>query len=110
MSLDWRKPFETANQQSVYVSGMTMIDKGDALVVVGTTRTDAGDFDGIMAKVNVEDGTFETENSGSRSVAYFSSVTGSDDWIHGVCSDPDDPDSFFIVGATGGNANALLSL
>ena len=110
MSLDWRKPFETANQQSVYVSGMTTIGNGGTLVVVGTTRTDAGDFDGIMAKVNVEDGTFETENSGSRSVAYFSSVTGSDDWIHGVCSDPDDPDSFFIVGATGGNANALLSL
>jgi hypothetical protein len=71
MSLDWRKPFETADQQSVYVSGMTVIDNGDALVVVGNTRAQAGDFDGIMAKVNVEDGTFETETTGSRSVAYF---------------------------------------
>jgi hypothetical protein len=105
MFLDWRKPFETADQQSVYVSGMAMIDAGAALVVVGSTRAQGGDFDGIMAKVNVEDGSFEAETSSSRSVAYFSSLSNTDDWIHGVCSDLDDPDSFYIVGATGGTTD-----
>ncbi|KAG7361781.1 hypothetical protein IV203_036882 [Nitzschia inconspicua] len=105
MNLDWRKPFETADQQSVYVSGMAIIDAGEALVVVGSTREQGGDFDGIMAKVNVEDGSFQSEASTSRSVAYFSSLYGSDDWIHGVCTDPDDPESFYLVGATGGSKN-----
>jgi hypothetical protein len=103
MSLDWRKPFETADKRSVFVSGMAVVDAGEALVIVGSTREDGDDFDGIMAKVNVDDGAFESESENARSVAYFSSVSGQDDWIHGVCTDPDDPSVFYIVGATEGD-------
>ncbi|KAL3924675.1 MAG: hypothetical protein SGILL_000900 [Bacillariaceae sp.] len=103
MSLDWRKPFETADKRSVFVSGMAVVDAGEALVVVGSTREAGDDFDGIMAKVNVDDGSFESESANSRSVAYFSSVSGQDDWIHGVCTDPDDATSFYIVAATEGD-------
>jgi hypothetical protein len=70
----------TANQQSVYVSGMTMIDSGDALVVVGKSQASVRVVPTTtMAKVNVEDGTFEAENSSSRSVAYYSSGSDDDD-------------------------------
>ena len=37
-----------------------------------------------------------------RSVAYFSSVTGNDDWILNNCPDPDDPSVFYVVGGTKG--------
>ena len=104
MNLDWRKPLETANQKSIFVSGMAMVDNGDALIVVGSTLSSSGDgdFDGIMAKVSTANGSFASEGDEARSVAYFSSITGDDDWISNVCTDPDDGNSFYIVGATGG--------
>jgi hypothetical protein len=105
MNLDWRKPLETADQKSIFVSGMAMVDNGDALIVVGSTLSSSGDgdFDGIMAKVTTANGSFASEGDEARSVAYFSSVTGDDDWISNVCTDPDDGNSFYIVGATGGD-------
>jgi hypothetical protein len=38
-------------------------------------------MDGIMFKINRDDGSFIDQGKGSRSVAYFASVTGRDDWI-----------------------------
>jgi len=111
MDLDWRKPLETADQKSIFVSGMAMIDGGRALVVVGTTKgTKSGDdFDGIMAKVSTENGSFASEGDEARSVAYFSSVSGSDDWIYNVCNDLDDGRYFYITGATGGQMDDSVS-
>ncbi|KAL3925155.1 MAG: hypothetical protein SGILL_000597 [Bacillariaceae sp.] len=103
MSLDWRKPFETADGRSVFVSAMALVDDGDALVVVGSTREEGEDFDGIMAKVDVADGNFESESENSRSVAYFASIAGKDDYINGACVDPDDSSVFYIVGGTEGD-------
>merc|ERR1712238_217961 len=103
MTLDWRKPLETADQKSIYVSGMALIDNGSSLVVVGSTKASSGegDFDGIMAKVTTENGSFASEGDESRTVAYFSSVRGKDDWILNTCTDSDDEQFFYIVGATG---------
>jgi len=103
MTLDWRKPLETADQKSIYVSGMALIDNGNSLVVVGSTKASSGDgdFDGIMAKVTTENGSFASEGDESRTVAYFSSVGGKDDWILNICTDSDDDNFFYIVGATG---------
>jgi len=103
MNLDWRKPLETADQKSIYVSGMALIDNGSSLVVVGSTKASSGDgdFDGIMAKVTTENGSFASGGDESRTVAYFSSVGGKDDWILNVCTDSDDDNFFYIVGATG---------
>lgn len=104
MSLDWRKPLKTADNKSMLVSGMAIIDVGKALIVVGSTPSSSGvgDLDGMMAKVTTDSGSFALEGSEARSVAYFSSITGKDDWILNVCTDPDDDNSFYIVGATGG--------
>jgi len=102
LDLDWRKPFETADMESVFVSGM--IRRGEELVIVGSTRGSPGgeDMDGIMAKVSADDGSFVFEGASARSVAYFASVTGRDDWIMNACPDPDDEGHFYIVGATKG--------
>ena len=104
MRLDWRKPLETAEQRSIFVSGMSMIDNGEALIVVGSTQgaEEDDDFDGIMAKISANDGSFASEGNGSRSVAYFSSVSGANDWLLSVCPDPDDSRYFYVTGATGG--------
>jgi len=104
MTLDWRKPLETADQRSIFVSGMAVIDGGDALVVVGSTQgaEKGADFDGIMAKVSTGTGSFASEGDEARSVAYFSSVSGANDWILNVCPDVDDDKYFYVTGATGG--------
>jgi hypothetical protein len=108
MSLDWRRPFETADKKSIYVSGMTTIDNGETLIIVGSTRgsQQGDDFDGIMAKINSQDGSFQSDSA--RTVAYFSSVSGNDDWIYNVCHDPDDSSSFYVVGATEGSIDASV--
>jgi len=104
MILDWRKPLETADQRSIFVSGMAIIDDGDALIVVGSTQgaEKGDDFDGIMAKVSMKSGSFASEGDNARSVAYFSSVSGANDWILSVCPDRDDERFFYVTGATGG--------
>jgi hypothetical protein len=97
----WTKPFETPDMESVFVSGMIM--SGETLVVVGSTDAHSEtDMDGIMAKFNPDDGSFSTSGDGGRSAAYFASVTNRDDWIMGACPDPDDPNFFYVVGATKG--------
>lgn len=110
MTLDWRVPFETADTNAIYVSGMVLADGGDTLVIVGSTLSVGGgtDLDGIMAKVGTADGSFFAENDGARSVAYFSSLSGLDDWILNACPDPDDVNAFYIVGATQGTFDAAV--
>ena len=105
MQLKWRKPFETADQESIYVSDLITVRDGSVLVIVGSTKASkkATDMDGIMAKIDSDEGTFVSGvSSGDRAVAYFSSVTDRDDWLLGACPDPDDPNAFYVVGATQG--------
>ncbi len=104
----WRKPFETADQESIFLSDMIRVKNGGTLIVVGSTRgsKNAADMDGIMAKIDPDEGSFRSEGRGARSVAYFSSVTGRDDWILGACADPDDESFFYIVGATQGKIDS----
>jgi hypothetical protein len=111
MTLNWRKPLETADQRSIFVSGMAMIDGGDAVVVVGSTQglEDGDDFDGIMAKISTSTGAFAEEGIEARSVAYFSSVSGANDWILNVCPDTDDERFFYVVGATGGEMDSSIN-
>jgi len=103
LSLDWRRPFQTADGAAVFVSGMIAV--GDELVVVGSTRgrPDSTDMDGIMAKVDPSNGQFATDGFGSKTVAYFASSSDRDDWVLNACADPDDDTVFYVVGATAGN-------
>ena len=111
MSLNWRKPLETADKRSIFVSGMAMIDDGDSLIVVGSTQDveKDSDFDGIMAKISTDDGSFALEGDESRSVAYFASVSGANDWLLNVCPDTNDKRFFYVVGATGGEMDSSIS-
>mmetsp|Transcript_15619 Transcript_15619/g.38974 ORF Transcript_15619/g.38974 Transcript_15619/m.38974 type:complete len:1775 (-) Transcript_15619:91-5415(-) len=104
LSLEWRKPFQTTDATSIYVSGMSFIESRSALITVGSTRGAEGgnDMDGIMAKMNANTGDFFAESSGSRSVAYFASESGKDDWIMNVCTGDDSDSFFYVVGATRG--------
>ena len=102
LELAWRKPFEAADLESVFVSGMLRVN--DELVIVGSTRGSPGGelMDGLMAKVSTDDGSFVFDGPSGRSVAYFSAKTPRDDWIMNACPDPDDDGHFYIVGATKG--------
>jgi hypothetical protein len=96
----WRKPFETVEMASVFVSGL--ISVGDDLILVGSTRASGkgDDMDGILARINPADGSFDGTADDEKSVGYFQSVEGADDWIMNACADPDAKDHFYIVGAT----------
>ena len=63
LKLGWQKLFQTANLESVSISGM--IKRDDSLIIVGSTgaapRRD--DMNGIMAKVPIEDGSFVTDGT-----------------------------------------------
>jgi hypothetical protein len=111
LTVDWRKPFETADLESIFVSGMILTNYGRELVVVGSTDASptGPDMDGIMAKINVEDGSFFSDGTGARSVAYFASVTGRDDWIMQACRDTIDETAFYVVGATKGKIDSGAS-
>lgn len=104
----WWKPFETADQESIFLSDMIQVKGSGTLVVVGSTRgaKSGADMDGIMAKIDPQDGKFQSEGKGSRSVGYFASVSGRDDWILGACADPDDDNYFYVVGATQGKMDS----
>jgi len=104
LQIDWRKPFETTNQESIFVSDMIRVNNGNTLVIVGSTKSSgiSSDMDGIMAKVDPENGNFQSGGKGTRSMAHFASVKARDDWILGACRDPDDEMSFYVVGATQG--------
>jgi hypothetical protein len=63
----------------------------------------------MMAKVSTSNGSFALKGNDSRSVAYFSSTTGNDEWILNICTDPDDEASFYVVGATGGQMDETVT-
>lgn len=98
----WRKSFDTGELSSVFVSGLVEI--GDDLIVVGSTRAkgEGNDMDGVMAKVNHGKGHFD--ESGGKAVGYFESVFGADDWIMHACQDAFSENHFYIVGATASKA------
>ena len=116
---DWRKPFETADLESVYVSGLIINGVRSAgklagvneLIGVGSTKSHtggkSGDMDGILFKVDPDTGSF-AEGKNSRSVAYFSSSEAKDDWLLNVCEDPNEPLHFYVVGATKGSLDSTI--
>lgn len=76
-----------------------MIPVGDVLVVVGSVN-DNGNMDGFMAKINRNDGTLELGTGNA--VGYYKADKRSDDWLMSACADPNDPNFFYVVGASSG--------
>lgn len=96
----WHKKLETVSKETIFVTGLIPADGG--LVAVGTTPKD-GHINGIMAKLNLENGEFLDDGDGSKSIAYFAATNDLDDvFITGACPDPDDDQFFYVVGATSG--------
>jgi len=113
----WRKPFATSDNAAVHVAGIAEI--GDTLVVVGTTTGSGGVFGGATAVVSEEaneDGfvtLFDKDtgtplNAGQPFSRRIQSINGRDDWIAGLCHDPQDAEYFYIVGATGGQLDRAV--
>ena len=98
METKFDKTFGNHDGNSVYTTGMISVSKG--LVVVGNTRGNGNHFgtgdgehmDGWIFVVDPTTGDVTTSSRFSNS--------GGDNWIKGVCSDPNDSDTLYIVGAT----------
>jgi hypothetical protein len=67
-------------------------------------------MEGVMAKLKKSDGSFTQGGTDGRSVAYFGSIIGKDDWIMNACADPNNRHLFYIVGATKGNINQSVAI
>jgi len=50
------------------------------------------------------DGSFHKEDSNAKSIAYWASADGADDFIMNVCGDRTDKEFFYVVGATASKA------
>ena len=93
----------------VDLGGMIMTADKKRLIVAGSAnesgeaygRVAAGsiDIDGFISVVDTVTGQLAIDEEGK--VVTKRIGTSKDDLILGICDDPDDPDSFYIVGATG---------
>ena len=102
----WSKPLESTDMKelglSVVVSDVITTPGDQTLIVVGNTSGSRPQMDGIMTKISPIDGSlFQEETDGARSARYFGYYNG-DDWIFNACADPEDPDNFYVLGATQG--------
>ena len=107
LALNWKKPLELDGGGFTYASGMVLPFNSNEVIIVGSIRSHTGgDMDGIIIKVNRQDGSFSTGTApNSKPVEHLASKSGKDDWIKNVCLDPNDASSFYVVGATNGNIN-----
>ncbi len=95
---EWAKTVALGDEhEGMFVSGMITV--GDLLLVVGTVRSE-GILDGFIAKINREDGTTGESDSSGEYVNYVEAQDESDSWLMNACADPEDPDFFYVVGAT----------
>lgn len=115
----WRRLIATTNNAAIHVAGVTEI--GDIVVVVGSTDGMGADFggnetvigegtmSGFLTKRHKNAGKLVDVSGTNNKVSHrVQSINGADDWIAGMCNDPNDPDHFYIVGATGGQLNGAL--
>mmetsp|Transcript_21392 Transcript_21392/g.59487 ORF Transcript_21392/g.59487 Transcript_21392/m.59487 type:complete len:1310 (-) Transcript_21392:549-4478(-) len=82
------------NEKHLIVAGTTN-GQGDAY---GSVEPGSLDLDGFIATVHVRKGSL-TQNPAFANQKRVG--TAVDDSILGICEDPSDPDSFFVVGSTG---------
>jgi hypothetical protein len=103
MESEFDKSFATDDGSSVYTTGMAFV--GGQLVVVGSTRGSGNvfgqgvgsDMDGFVVVLNPGTGGLSI---GSTRIAF---LPDEDDWVLNICTDPNDSNVFYIVGATTGS-------
>jgi hypothetical protein len=118
-SAGWRQGAATSDNKAVHLGGM--IEIGNNLIVVGSTTGIGDSFGGLTASLGDDDmNGFMTKfdkNSGSPvkdsteeiHTKRVESIDGRDDWIVGVCNDPQDPNHFYVVGATQGQLDTVAA-
>jgi hypothetical protein len=98
-------PLSDGTKPTVYVAGM-ILKNNEFLVVAGSTRAlgdgygpaDGDDEDGYITLLDPATGKLlQNERYG----------TAEDDVVSGVCDDPNDPTSIYIVGATKGDNDGI---
>lgn len=112
----WRRTFSTNDGSSVHASGILKLSD-DVLVAVGTTSghgnafgTDTmngGDLDGFIVKLSPSTGSLVggSDDPSNLASARLQSVNQHDDWVSGLCHNPRDSSSVYVVGATKGRMN-----
>ena len=95
------KTFATSDGLSVYPAGIGVVDGGHRVVVVGSTRGSGGEFgntkvgaglDGFAMLLDASTGTAVTQTK-------FIDATDQDHYVTQICTDPNDSDIFYVVGA-----------
>ena len=114
---EWKTLVATDENAGVHVAGIAEI--GNVVVVVGTTdgtgtsfggndlAVGEGSMDGFVTKFSVEEGeVVDVSGTTNRATDRIQSIDGRDDWIAGMCYDPNDQEHIYIVGATEGSLDA----
>lgn len=107
----WVEKLATTDSKSIHVAGVAEL--GDVVVVVGTTDgqgtsfgsdpiIQVGTLDGFITKLNVGTGNLMEEQQGKSTARRIQSINARDDWVAGMCHDPNDLSYFYILGATTG--------
>jgi hypothetical protein len=102
------------DKPDVYLGGMILKQSttaGPILIVAGSTRgmgtgygaAEGNDEDGYISVINPTSGTLLDVSDGSLNRNNVRIGTAQDDIIGGICDDPTDPNSFYIVGGTKGS-------
>jgi hypothetical protein len=109
----WMAPIVSAELESVYVTGVTVV--GTNVVAVGYTNGTGAivgaansemfgnDLDGFVTKLNIQDGQFEGSGGQNTASARINSPNNRDDVISGLCTETKlSPEYMYIVGSTKG--------
>ncbi|KAL3914584.1 MAG: hypothetical protein SGARI_000047 [Bacillariaceae sp.] len=108
-------PGADGKKSDVYLGGMILktLPVRQVLIVAGSTRghgeaygsADGDDEDGFLTVLDPELGTLlSTTGKNNERIG-----TATDDVIAGICDDPNDPSSFYIVGGTKGDMGSPVS-
>jgi hypothetical protein len=86
---DWMQQVSDSSASNVYVGGLLV--KENILLVVGSTTGEKSWEDGYITKHDLDTGNL----AGSQGHTYMWG-----EMLTGICDDPNDPDSFYVVGTT----------
>jgi hypothetical protein len=114
MTEEWVKEFPVDPEANgvvprVYIGGM-IVKNDNFLVVAGSTRglgvglgpAAGDDEDGFLTLVDIATGELLSGRKNNERIG-----SEEDDVISGICDDPNDPDSFYVVGATKGDMDGI---
>ncbi|GKY97834.1 hypothetical protein MPSEU_000741500 [Mayamaea pseudoterrestris] len=109
----WRKFYATNTGATVHAAGLLKVSD-DILLAVGTTSghgdafgkdaMSGDDLDGFITKINPATGKMagSWDDPSNLASVRLQSMNRRDDWVSGLCHNPRDSSSIYVVGATKG--------